>query len=1080
MIRQYIFKTTKEIKFSLPEDIKHQQFIKLERSYDGIEYKVLDITKYDIIDKSLITLNFKIEKETFIKISVADTGLELGEVAIPYKSDIEDVLDNLTETEQTLLQYIDEAEIKQTQVTNLKNNILSNELSINNGATTIENNTTTIENNEKDVYQILIDTNNTIRGLKTITEQRIIEKEPFNDYYTFDITPFNTLKDEAIADKNKAEIYANEADVSNNLDVSQIDLALSSINSSLDNIKASVVISTAAYNKALNNKNKCVQYKNKVVKWNTNGQFYSQETTNLKAQALDLKQQILDKIEEFGTITDIIDDGNIVGDKTYSSLKSYELITDGDLPENTKTSQEINEIKIESLFNNTNELVGVLPTDKIKYYRTQDKGYYNCSFQDLKNKIYQKDFMTKEETNSINYNTYLNISQSGNYRKTKKKSFIEYSNEVIVGYINGSPIFRNYFQITNNDGINFIIPKGELDIGNIINIQAMVSNETVFKNVNYFDDGINILIDKGMFSYCNVIIDSTIIDIIDDSPLLYENNFSALNTTISNATYDEFGKIVNNYGMVSEITNTPYEQEIEDGGFKEYNSQITLELQNLEATNQTTSTFKTMKQVVNGQELYLDNYLSEVSISGVVENQVGGDYTIVKTTDTNQSTTDGVIKSIGGKIVRIKQVGNQIVITRHSNTTTLPIEYTYTIDSTYFTNQITAPSIFTSLSSFEFFVNGYDKIQDDGDYFYFSVVIRGEGIANHLFLVKCLISSFSIVQSWKFLGLYGLDVVNGDVMTCGSVIDGYVFYQARRVSTSETYNTYLYKINLTTLEIQEKTGYYGEHVYKTSEGTVCLAGSGYLRNFQNFKLNIPTFSLTNFVSVEAYGSIKYILTPENHLIVRYYTESGGNYNHRIYSLNNANYGSVLYNGTTIYLPILGELVYLGTFNGEIYTLSAGRYLKYNINLGTYTQIYVNMKPMSGINGNIITTNVKNSDGKEIVFFNTNANQFTIDNRPLESEYTVTVPTQTNTISTVYLKPEITLKDGLKDDNTIVVGDLSEKELFINTELSGANLIVYETNTTQEQTDTKRFYMWNIVAEKFNKLKKVVTYFKKKG
>lgn len=1069
MIRQYIFKTTKEIKFSLPEDIKHQQFIKLERSYDGIEYKVLDITKYDIIDKSLITLNFKIEKETFIKISVADTGSELGKVAIPYKSDIEDVLDNLTETEQTLLQYIDEAKIKQTQVTNLKNNILSNELSINNGATTIENNTTTIENNSEDVYQVLIDTNNTVRGLKTITEKRIVEKEPFSDDYTFDIIPFNTLRDEVIADKNQAEIYANEADVSNNLDIASIGLALSSINSSLDNIKASVLISTAAYNKALNNKNKCVQYKNKVVKWNTDGAFYSQETTNLKAQALDLKQQILDKIEEFGAITDIIDDGNILGDKTYSSLKSYELITNGELPENTKTSQELNEIKTSSDFNNTNELIGVLSTDKIKYYRSKDKGYYNCSFQDLKNTIYQKDFMTKEETNSINYKTYLNIAQDGIYRKTKKKSFIEYSHEVIVGYVESSPIFRNYFQITNNDGTNFIIPKGELDIGNIINIQAMVSNGIVFKNVNYIDDGINILIEKDMFSYCNVIIDSTIIDIVDDSPLLYENNFSALNTIISNATYDEFGKIVNNYGMISEITNTPYEQEVEDGGFKEYNSQITLELQDLEATEQTTSTFKTMKQVVNGQELYLDNYLSEATISGVVENQIGGDYTIVKTTDTNQSTTGGFIKSIGGKIVKIKQVGNQIVITRHSNTTTLPVEYTYTIDSTYFTNQIAG---FKTLSYFAIFVNGNDKIQDDGNYFYFSVAIKEAN--DHLFLVKCSIYSFQIVQTWKFTIFYGLN----HIMTGGSVIDGHVFYQRRRASQSEKYDMFFYKINLTTFVIESKEGYYGEHVYKTSEGTVCVAGSGYLNSFENRKLNIPTFTFTNYSSVGTNGSIKYILTPENHLIVRY---SGGAYDkHRIYSLNNANYGSVLYNGSTIYYPIRGELVYLGTFNGEIYTLSAGTYLKYNISLGTYTEVSVSMSPISGMSGHYVTTNVKNSDGKEIVFFNTNANQFTIDNRPLQPQYTVTIPTQPQTIETVYLKPQITFKDGLKDDNTIVVGDLIENELFINTELSGANLIVYETNTTSEPTDTKRFYMWNILASKFNKLKKVLTYFKKKG
>lgn len=1070
MIRNYIFKTKKEIKFSLPEDIKHQQFIKLERSYDGIEYKVLDITKYDIIDKSLITLNFKIEKETFIKISVADTGSELGEVAIPYKSDIEDVLDNLTETEQTLLQYINEAETKQTQITNLKNNILSNELSINNSANTIENNTTTIENNEKDVYQILIDTNNTIRGLKTITEQRILEKEPFNDDYTFDITQFNTLKDEAIADKNQAEIYANEADVSNNLDVSQIDLALSSINSSLDNIKASVVISTAAYNQALNNKNKCVQYKNKVVKWNTNGQFYAQETTNLKSQAEDLKTQILEKIEDFGEITDIIDDGNIVGDKTYSSLKSYELITDGDLPENTKTSQEINEIKIESLFNNTNELVGVLPTDKIKYYRTQDKGYYNCSFQDLKNKIYQKDFMTKEETNSINYNTYLNISQSGNYRKTKKKSFIEYSHEVIVGYVDGSPIFRNYFQITNNDGINFIIPKGELDIGNIINIQAMVSNETVFKNVNYIDDGINILIDKSMFSYCNVIIDSTIIDIIDDSPLLYENNFSALNTTISNSTYDEFGKIVNNYGTISEITNTPYEQEIEDGGFKEYNSQITLELQDLEATEQTTSTFKTMKQVVNGQHLYLDNYLSEVAISGVVENQIGGDYTITNTTGLHTQINSYNKEVINGKMIKVSISSNKPVITKMTNNNSLTIEQTNTIQTSYFTSQLPG---FTTLNVSKI-INNYN-LSFDGSYFYFSYFIQYNTSNTMIFVCKCNPSNLSIISSYKcnLDNLYN----SYDYIVGGSVIDGFAYFS---IHPSGNYYLYLRRVDLYNLSFigsdifvgSEKGGNYGQF-FKTNEGYIV-----YWKTNETviYVLSGTTLGIVKSHSLISNYNLQIKKINGNRALICFRQDT--NYHCiKTIDLKYSSFGNVFQNETNIYRAIEGEPFYLGVFNNNEYYIVGNRYLKYDLSSFVYTLQNISI----GITwGNNTIGGILNSDNKLIVFHNTNNNQSIIDNRPLEAQYTVTIPTQPTTIETVYLKPIITLKDGLKDDNTIVVGDLSEKELFINTELSGANLIVYETNTTQEQTDTKRFYMWNIVAEKFNKLKKVVTYFKKKG
>lgn len=1074
-IREYLFDNLNfnDRIFSISEEIKHQSLCQVEISFDdGNNYNIIDINKYEIIE-SIIILNdidyFKKKKNILIK--VADLSSELDLVAIPFTTDIKEDNEEITENEEFISQsLIDDNNLK-TSITNLEDEIEIEQTTITDNENTIESNENVIENNVVNIEDSIETYNNIIDIYKQIKLGKITTEENFNDDYSIDTEYYDNLKDEAIIDKDEAETYASEADVSNNLDISRLTTAKSSINSSLNNIKE--------YTKNIRTQEiNAIDYKYKTLHYLNTAKNYYNTTEEFKKLSLEAKNDaesaeneieiIKDQIEE-NSISNIIDDSSVLVDKTFSSYKTEEVLDNSLDLTKIKNSNYLENLKTYGEFYNLTDIDEVTEDDEFKIYK--DGNYKRIKISDLKNKIIDKDFNNFYETYNITSEDKL-LVYNGSYLKTSKLNNKKYGFDTQVGLDENSvPIIRKYFKLdyTNINTINFEIDKNDYDIGNIYSIKSNINNTLNFKKSYAFVEDNIIKIPSDGYSNCNVIIDCNIIDIVDDNPLIYDGTFNESNSVITNATYYN-GNIYNVLNTDSSINIVEYEQETEDGPFKSYRSETTLLMNNLDIFEATNTQFKTKKLIKEGDSIYINNIDGEklINIGEITEETTEGDlsYTLDETESGIYPSSVRCFKNVDNDYLVETVFSSSLITFRKLNKDNKLTELN--------TNTI-APSYFTGGTTFA--INGDHILNTNVEKYNGCIyVLVHISNLNRIALIKYNPSDNSITATinniyYNYAPSF-LSIIDGYIFTIAGYNNAYLLKLDFNLNVINT-STYEYK-STTSLPVVVK-------LHKTKEGYYLMLNKTYTNNGNRL---IDSSSLNPIKSIfqNSYCRFNY---DEN---IIFAIENNGDIikvdsaNYDTFGTNLFNYNNSLLNSTIS--AGIDTWLYLGEFSGYKYWLIKGiyngyyNYLKLEVSTGTYS-ILNNTEFSTTSSGYAYVLAYYYEDDGKLRIFDSSTTSYVLDFRPYEAGYIVDISSEnlSTAPTVVWQKPEIVFKSGVSDTTGITTSDLSIKSEVSRT-ITG-DFITIETEETEESTNTKRFYMWQIIAKNFNYLKKVITYLTKK-
>ena len=1132
-IRTYNFNNISELErtFSIGEPVNHQSLLKLEISFDnGNTFEVVDINKYEIIDKSLIVFNkddyFKNKKN--VKISVADTSSELGEVAIPFTSDIKNDNSEITDDELFIANSLIEDTNIKNNINTLATEINVNSVTISNNKNTVVDNKTTIENNVVDINDSIDISNNIINDYRKINNSHLSlsEQEPFNDDYTFDTVFYDNLKDTAINNKDLAVQYADEADVSNNLDLSRITTAKSSIDSSVDNIMASTKTAREQRDIAVDKGNRTLFYEKKTSNAKIKAENAATSATNDANTSNDIKTQVLDITNNItkGSVTDIINDNSVESDKTYSSNKVEDTLNNVFDTLDVKTSQELDTIKNNSDFGNEDTFNGTLnpDNDRLKIFKDSSNKYGTTTISEVGDIVRDKDFMyfNTKETNIDNNDKFLYYNTMINqYKKLGYINFQDFGNKKNVGYEQDgiTPIIRTYYTLDVNYivGNNFEFNLGNNNIGTIYKIKANINNNVIFQEQDFFIEGGILKIPNIGYANCNLTIDSTIIDVINDDPLQFFNNFDSNNTNITNATYDT-GDIVNDINKVSDIYINEYEQEQVDGAFKYTQTDLWLDMNNLNITNANTLTFDTTKLIEVGDSIYVDNLNQEKLIgANEINTQVinAGDLGYLEDTG---YTDPQILKNnllIGKDYTFTTDLYSNTKYTNNvAGFDTLGVHikiYSKDINQTLLIDKIILPhEIFGTTDIYDQSIGNNHFGNLEFDYFTTrNAIIDNNILTFGTWSIYTKYTSSSTHEDEIYVHMIRLDLSTGNIITTNQI--GY------NNTTTGVKNGFGQLYN----QFKDGNNYILIGYDNDSSGyIICKTDNNF--NIIGSKIALPDNNM-KYSRIHNYSNDYYLFTPyiqggvslflinktdfsiykqggySNSIAYPYYDSElnivimnaydSNNYRTTyVYDVSESNFGNLLYQTNTVttinFMPVFShsddtsKVYFYNIYYNDLCALVIKK-----SDLSITNDVSGNYGQINGDYNNYVF-GFRNND-KNTVFLSTEypTERLIINNKPGINQYTVNIGSLNldTAPTTVWQKPEIEFKSGLSDTTGILPADLTTKT-ELSREITSGDELKISFNKYDEDTNTKRFFMWEILASNFNKLKKVITFLKKKG
>jgi len=1070
-LQEYIFNTKKgETKFSIGKEIRHQLLVEVEKAdaNDMVFHKV-SIDKYDIIDNIIVFK--KSYLNTFIKVKVEDNMDGLDRITIPFKDDITENKEDIEEANQRLIESITYNTDTQNELEIIEDEVDPIDLLIQTNTDLIKQNTFLIV--DTDITQAIKTGNEAIEIYKEVINAgtKVID---FDDEFEFDTEYYDNLKDQAIIDKNNAEQYALESDVSNNVELGKIDTAHSSIVSSINNIKISTKEANDSAFLCNGYRNNCLSYKNKTFKDNKNANEWAITAENNKIYAETAQLEAENSRDNVELIANIINDSSIVSNQTYSSSKTENVFIDNlTVAEDIVTSDVLETLITDSNF-------GSLPTfdsstlvweDEIKTYKPYIDEYNRNNFATLYDEIYKKSFGTQSEKNKYNLGDRLVIYSNGAYLGSTRLNNMNYGyNQDIGTDISGNPILRNFFYLDSSRIIDgyFNLILDTYDIDKIIKMEATITNLTTYQtSIPFIEDGILKVFANNYATNCSIMVDSTIGGVVPDDDLLFQNNFNDSNTLLWNSTYDIDNNIVSDdFTWISSIEMVPpYQQEPEDSGFRSFYSELTFELFEYTFYDATNLLFKTADKVVEDQSILVDSVEKVVLAEDLTTIESGGDLSVTREIIDNNSVYKGMYL-MDDYICSL----NLLTFTVHNKDNTLSIAHSLTIDKTDIISDAT--SLWVSN------VNGMHE--NIGNLLYVAGFVSSTslGYRNFLIIYDCSNNTFTSRYGSSAVSSTGTGIIG-----CTSIIDGYLY------TTTGTSNGLLCKfdlnLNLITLVTNvkyrneyNKTNYIGK-IYKTNENTLLWASRSTNRYAGGIIYIIDINTLDRLKTLGIKGALVRFDYDEG---IIWYSNYWDEYL-MVYEINNNNFVKKFqYDINTTTNDGTADFIYIGLFDNK----------KYWIVNKISTSCYFLIKDLNTMDFSLSAYPYKFSverdkyplcyywnEDNNLVVFNRYSENVTISAAPINNEYIVDISDMGLATPPTKITSSLPLLNFFSDVDTdgTFPDDLPER-IQVDTIIDG-NKVKITTELIEVPTSDKRFYKW-FVDGFFYKLKKIVTHFTKDG